>query len=176
MALLWTAVSVVLTVEIAILMILCAPLPWGVRKNISRSIYKLKAHNILDSGLKYVVFALLLALAEAINGYRQIMIKEKDIADDNETYYINIRNEHRWKKARAERNLYLATFSITGVIAIARLVRLAAIEVQLRNKIKGYNGNKPLNEVGETLDDNNNESSFVKPGKVAKETFTGKDD
>ena len=37
-------------------------------------------------------------------------------------------------------------------MAIARLIRLAAIEVQLRNKIKGYNGNKPLTETGETID------------------------
>lgn len=178
MALLWTIVSCVLAVEIVVLLVLCAPLPWGVRKNISRWIYKLKAHDLLDSALKYVAFALFLSLAEAINGYRQIKFakKEHGTNDDQETYHMNVSHEYRWKQARAERNMYLATFSITAVIAIARLIRLAAIEVQLRNKIKEYNGNKPLNEVGETIDDNTTKSQFVKAGKIAKETFVGKEE
>lgn len=154
MSLLWTSVSVLLCVELVILVALCAPLPWGVRKNISRTIHRLKLHHGLDAGIKYIIFALFLALAESLNALNYVHRKMAETGDD-ELLLTRINNT-KWLKARAERNMYLAAFAITGVMTIWRLVRLAANEVSLREKIKELNGGKPITESGETLDTKQN--------------------
>ncbi|CAN8066441.1 unnamed protein product [Agarophyton chilense] len=154
MSLLWRSVSVVLVVELIILLTLCAPLPWGVRKNISRWIFRVKAQEKLNSFVKYITFALFLALAESLNGLRIALErtqKQKEAQFHQDPGYVTPATDYRWQKVRAERNLYLASFAIVALVAIARLVRLASIEVQLRDMIKSYNGNKPISETGESL-------------------------
>lgn len=160
MSFLWTTVSALLCFELVILLALCAPLPWGVRKNISRWIFRVRAQDRLNASMKYVLFGLFLALTEALNSLRNVHRREqadlKHAAESpiDQALHITSAHDHRWKRAKAERNLYLAAFSITAWIAIARLIRLAAIEVQLRNKIKEHNGNQPMTEYGETIKPN----------------------
>lgn len=148
--------SSLLVVELLVLFTLCAPLPWGVRKNISRWIFRVKARERFNTFFKYILFLLVLALVESLHSLRSLHIRREfqsngELTEEKELQLAAL-HDFRWQKARAERNLYLASFSITAWMAIARLIRLAAIEVQLRNKIKGYNGNKPLTETGETID------------------------
>lgn len=156
MSFLWTTVSVLLIIELVILLMLCLPLPWGVRKNISRWIYRVRAQDKLNASIRYLIFGLCLAFAEAFNSLRTVHIRrEFQSADDVPTdpsVQVLALQDFRWQKARAERNLYLSAFSITAWIVILRLIRLASIEIQLRNKIKQYNGNKPLTETGETVE------------------------
>ncbi|PXF47357.1 hypothetical protein BWQ96_02837 [Gracilariopsis chorda] len=155
MSLMWRSVSVVLLIEVIVLLALCAPLPWGVRKNISRWIFRVKARERLNSIIKYITFALFMALAESLNALRIVAERTREQNEGHLTQdpvYITPATDYRWKKVRAERNFYLASFSIITLVAITRLVRLAAIEVQLRQRIKSYNGNKPISETGETLE------------------------
>lgn len=159
MALLWKAVSTILTFEIIVLLILCAPLPWGVRKNISRWIFRANALNRLNMMFKYVFFSLTLALLDSISSLRKAQKRARVPAYSSSTSSMTLdgvhsghsRDERRWLQTRAERNFYLASFTIITLIAITRLVKLASIEVQLREKIKHYNGNKPITETGETV-------------------------
>lgn len=156
MSLLWTSVSVILSLEFLLLLLLCLPLPWGVRKNISRWIHRIQAHHHLDSLIKYLLLALLLALLDSLNSLRTVHLGQELNASANAAHtdpslQLITYHDLRWKKARAERNFYLASFSVAALIAIARLVRLASIEVQLRTKIKMYNGNRPISETGETI-------------------------
>lgn len=157
MSLLWHSVSFLLAVELVVLFGLCAPLPWGVRKNISRWIFRIRAYERMDALFKYVLFGLLLALTESLHSLRSVHVRREFRSTNSESadaaLQIAALQDFRWQQARAERNLYLVSFSITGIIAIVRLIKLAWIEVQLRNKIKSYNGNKPLTETGETIND-----------------------
>lgn len=148
--------SVLLGLELVVLLALCAPLPWGVRKNISRWVFRVKAQQRLDALFNYVLFALFLALAESLNSLRTLHVrrefKQGEDESPNAALQIAALHDFRWQKARAERNLYLASFAITAIVAITRLIRLASIEVQLRDKIKQHNGGKPISETGETID------------------------
>lgn len=154
-SLIWTAVSGVLALEILILIGLCAPLPWGVRKNISRFLWRINLQRRLNAALQYILFGLCMAFTESVYSMRKVYMKSVESTDGGSSSQneasLNLvaLNEHRWLKARAERNVYLAGFAITAMLAITRLVHLASIEVQLRNKIKEYNGNKSITETGE---------------------------
>lgn len=155
MSLLWTSVSALLVIQLLVLLALCAPLPWGVRKNISRWIAGLNAKDNLRTFLRYVTLSLFLALAESVNSLRNVHIRREfnassDSAADRALHMAALQ-DFKWQKARSERNLYLALFSITAMIVIARLVRLASIEILLRTKIKQYNGNLRVSESGEIL-------------------------
>lgn len=162
MSLLWSSVSALLVVEVIVLLILCAPLPWGVRKNISRWIFRMRAQERMDSFFKYVLFGLFLALTESVHALRSVHIRKEFRSSETESTDATMQmvglQDFRWQKARAERNLYLASFAITAIVAIARLIKLAWIEVQLREKIKQFNGNKPLTETGETIERKNKDS------------------
>lgn len=150
------------------LMALCAPLPWGVRKNVSRWLYRVKAQERLLSLIKYIIFALFIALAESVNSIRNAHIqsqKDKENYVVHDPSYLTPATDYRWQKVRGERNFYLASFSIVALIAIGRLVSLAGIEVQLRNRIKSFNGNRPISETGETLSE---------PGKDLSESYKTK--
>lgn len=157
-SLVWRAVSIILGLEMVILVGLCAPLPWGVRKNISRWIYELNAQAHLNAALRYILFGLILAFLESLHALRKEYQKDDEVSDktssDSNDASLNLveLNEHRWLMTRAERNVYLAGFAIAAMLAITRLVHLASIEVQLRNKIKQFNGNVPIAENGESLE------------------------
>lgn len=158
MSLIWSAVSVVLGLELSLLLFLCLPLPWGVRKTISRWLFRIKARQFIDSMFKYILFALFLALAESLYSLQKVYLSSESKDETNgkqsdESIRLNDVNTFRLQKARSERNMYLASFAITCCMAIVRLVRLAAIEVHLRDKIKYYNGDKAITETGEIIEE-----------------------
>lgn len=150
--------SAFLVLELFVFFTLCAPLPWGVRKNISRWIFRVQALQRLDTFFKYVIFGLALALVESLHAMYNAHVRAEfitasgDLSPDHAMQVAAVQ-DFRWRKARSERNVYMAGFAITLMFGIMRLVRLAGIEIQLRNKIKEYNGNKPLTEMGETVPD-----------------------
>lgn len=78
---------------------------------------------------------------------------ETDSAEMEGKMRLDDLSDFRLQKARSERNMYLASFAITSCMAIVRLVRLAAIEVHLRDKIKYYNGDKAITEFGEIIEE-----------------------
>lgn len=158
MSFIWNAVSVILGMELILLLFLCLPLPWGVRKNVSRWLFRIKARQVIDSMFKYILFALFLALAESLYSLRRVYVNrdtksETDSAEMEGKMRLDDLSDFRLQKARSERNMYLASFAITSCMAIVRLVRLAAIEVHLRDKIKYYNGDKAITEFGEIIEE-----------------------
>lgn len=163
MSLIWQSVSIILIFEIGMLLVLCAPLPWGVRKNISRWISHAKACDRIDMAFKYILFGLLLAFLESVSSlrhaYNKVRISTASATTELGTTVMHNIHESRWLQARAERNLYLAGFAISVMVAIMRLVRLAKIEVRLRDKIKQYNGNKPISQYGETIVSSNSKNN-----------------
>lgn len=157
MSFLWTAVSATLGAELLVLALLCAPLPWGVRKNIARLMHTFR-HSRFHVMLKYVMFGLILALVESLNSLKNVLdrkgadAKSGGISKSSGEGMIE-KQDFGWRKARAERNLYMAAFAITCIIAIIRLVSLVANEISLKDRIKALNGGKPITESGEDVDD-----------------------
>lgn len=155
MSLVWKGISVILFIEIVVLTALCAPLPWGVRKNMSRWIVRINARKQLNTIIRYIWFGLMIALIETISSLRSINQQMSQPSNSNVSSSISQHtiDQHPLplRKAKAERNLYLAAFGMAALFAISRLVHLATIEIQLRKKIKEYNGNKPITEFGDTV-------------------------
>lgn len=153
--------------ETALLLLLCAPLPWGVRKNVSHFIFKFRAYDRIQMVMNYILFALCLAVVESLNELRSVYTrlaqpspKEDTTGDHGDSKTETPLDDHydfqkgylNWQKVRAERNVYLAAFTVTAFLAIVRLVRLATIEMHLRDKIKDFNGNKDITELGDIID------------------------
>lgn len=119
--------------------------------------------------MNYMLFGLSLAVIESLNSLRSIYHKISTAQKSADTEDPTVASEKRSglpdddfgfshgqllvEKVRAERNVYLAAFSITAMFAIIRLVRVATIEMHLRNKIKEFNGGKDITEAGEIIDE-----------------------
>lgn len=156
--------------ETALLLVLCAPLPWGVRKTVSRWIFKIRAYDRIQTIMNYILFALCLAVVESLNELRSVytkLLKPSNTTDSNgqsvdgadsttetpvDDHYNFEKGYLNWQKVRAERNCYLAAFTVTAFLAIIRLVRLATIEMHLRDKIKEFNGDKDITELGDIVE------------------------
>lgn len=112
----------------------------------------------MDATFKYILFALCLALTESVYSLwgvhkRRESKGEVDGMEMDQQTKVSATQDWYLQKARSERNMYLASFAITACMAIVRLVRLAAVEVQLRDKIKYYNGDKAITETGDIIDE-----------------------
>ena len=97
--------------------------------------------------LRYVAFGLSLVLVETLNSLYKISVQIKD-GDRQGEMGLNTRlvsNEDlRWRKARGERNLYMAGFCLILLGVIGRLVNLVSNEIVLKDKIKELTGQKTL--------------------------------
>lgn len=152
-----------------LLLVLCAPLPWGFRKNVSRFIFQFRAYERFQAVMNYITFGLCLAVLESLNALRSVYRKiadadltpapeESSKQSDNvsaglahDDFTMN-EGHLRWQKVRAERNVYLATFAITAMFAITRLIRLTSVEIYLRDKVKELNGGKEIPEMRDVVD------------------------
>lgn len=127
----------------------------------------MRAYDRIQTIMNYILFALCLAVVESLNELRSVYFKlaepqsnDDPVGEAGETVQNTSTDDHynfakgylNWQKVRAERNVYLAAFTVTAFLAIIRLVRLATIEMHLRDKIKEFNGNKDITEVGDIIE------------------------
>jgi hypothetical protein len=157
MSFIWQAVSVTLCVELVLLLLLVLPLPWGVRKNISRFLLQPKVRHSIDAALRYLGFGLAAALVDSVNAL--IKINEKFSSEDpakagggDSSAGVIGRQDLKLRRAIAQRNLYLGGFALVLILTLTRLVTLVSNEMHLQAELKKLNGGKRVDEKGVPID------------------------
>jgi hypothetical protein len=132
----WTAVFVLLVVELFVVAILTLPWPHRVRRFIAKKVCLLRLGPRLRVVAQWILFALIAALAESINTMARLQSREDKPAGsghnsiDPRGSYIEVSMEKQ-RKFRSERNLYLAGFALTLLFVIKRIVELMEQTVEL---------------------------------------------
>lgn len=62
-------------------------------------------------------------------------------------------HDFKYRRARGQRNLYLASFCLVIAGVLARLVDLASKEMRLRDRIRALNGGKPIDQLGNDVEE-----------------------
>jgi Bap31/Bap29 transmembrane region len=140
---LWACVTVVLALELLILSLFVAPLPWGVRKNVTRFFQRPAVEAAFQRVLRYVGFGLALAIVESIHGLQnlhkvlQFSVDERVSVDASANMTSDVSaHDFRLESVLAQRNLYLAGFCLVLLFTLSRVIELVSHETALRDKIK----------------------------------------
>ena len=142
-SILWTAVFLILMIEIAITLCLVIPVPRSWRNGICLKVSKLDLKAKLRMPLTFLVVGMCLAFFDSLN-YLLWLWK----VEDEETRYAGsyqtaeqahvIRHLDKEKEYKTERNLYLSGFAVALLFAIGRITDLmqehAELETELEQK------------------------------------------
>lgn len=108
----WVSVFVLLVIELFITFLLVLPLPRAVRRFLARKIFTYRLGQRIRYFANFVIFALCLAIADAISSLRQLNEKEVTTeGPDNSKGYADGRGSYisetmlKQRKFRAERNV-----------------------------------------------------------------------
>ena len=147
-SLVWTAVYLLLLVELAIVFILVIPMPRRWQNSlVARPIRHFRLGERLAKPVLFLGIALTVALAESFVHHQRIV--QRLAMDHNQPQQMNIEphREHlhhvhdKERKYKAERNMYLAGFALTLIFVIGRITQLmqesvASWEEQQQQQIK----------------------------------------
>lgn len=140
---LWTTVFVLLLLELVVTFVLVIPVPRSIRNRIARCIAKLDLGGKIGQASLFIMIVLVGALAESIMTVRALY--------ERDTHYFpatssmtsgNVEQErifHDMDKQRifrAERNMYLAGFTLTLLFVIARISKLMEESVEMEDEHK----------------------------------------
>lgn len=119
--------------------LLVFPLPRSTRRIIARAIKRLNLGPRIRFLTQWITLMLLAALVESVTTLRRLQAREEKptprniaVVDPRATYMETSMEKQR--KFRAERNLYLAGFSLTLLFVIARLVELMQESVKFEEE------------------------------------------
>eukprot|EP00178_Gracilaria_changii_P006941 TRINITY_DN223_c0_g1_i1.p2 TRINITY_DN223_c0_g1~~TRINITY_DN223_c0_g1_i1.p2 ORF type:complete len:189 (-),score=38.32 TRINITY_DN223_c0_g1_i1:1862-2428(-) len=124
----WVSVFFLLMMELVITAILVLPFPRFVRKFIARKIFTYDLGKRIRFISNFIILGLILAVSDAVQTLRHLEQKEagetsNQATNDARVGYIAVSFDKQ-RKFRAERNMYLAGFSLTLMFVIARIVEL----------------------------------------------------
>ncbi|KAA8499905.1 hypothetical protein FVE85_7490 [Porphyridium purpureum] len=136
----WMAVFCLLVFELVLVVLLCLPLPWGMRKFVVKLVGSAKGIHHVQTGIVFLLLALTLAFASSVQ--EMLFVTEKSNAYKFELssasgYEVWEYSKLRQEKFRSERNMYLSLFCLTLSLVLRRLFELFANEVQLRSQLEG---------------------------------------
>lgn len=158
MSIVWHAVAVVLLLELLLLSFFVLPFPWGVRKNLARTLLRPKIRSAIDTVLRYVGVGLVFAIAESVNSLARLNARFEEVKLANASSGMDLSasnamsmHDFKYRRAVGQRNLYLAAFSLVIALVLTRLVDLTSTENALRGKIKEANGGKPIDQQGNVI-------------------------
>lgn len=113
--------------ELGIVAILVLPLPRKLRNLIARKIADFRLGDRIRFAAQWIMFGLIAALVESITTLQRLEGREHQPASSGHSPYdpsILEVSIDKQRKFRAERNLYLAGFSLTLLFVIARVTEL----------------------------------------------------
>jgi Bap31/Bap29 transmembrane region len=148
---LWTCVLGVLALELLILSAFVAPLPWGVRKNVTRFFQRPAVEEAFQRALRYIGFGLSLAIIESIHALRNLRDRLEFAVEEKVGVEAPLgmtgemsMQDFRWQNALTQRNLYLAGFCLVLLVTLSRIIELVSNETALKDKIKELNSELSL--------------------------------
>ena len=136
-SLIWTGVFILLVVELVVTFILVIPVPRKIRNKIARYIAKFDLGGKIGQASMFLMIALFGALAESIMTVRALQEREHPTGATMTTSVEQERIFHDLDKQRifrAERNMYLAGFTLTLLFVIARISKLMEESVEMEEE------------------------------------------
>lgn len=139
---LWTTVFVVLVLELVVTFILVIPVPRTIRNRIARCIAKLNIRRKIGQSSLFLMIVLIGALIESIMTVRALYQRDNHYYPATASMTTSVEQErifHDMDKQRifrAERNMYLAGFTLTLLFVIARISKLMEESVEMEDEHK----------------------------------------
>mmetsp|Transcript_18070 Transcript_18070/g.37506 ORF Transcript_18070/g.37506 Transcript_18070/m.37506 type:complete len:155 (-) Transcript_18070:1386-1850(-) len=133
----WTAIFLLLCVELFILLLLCAPLPFRLQSGIAKFLVDTKLARKMRTAMWYLTLAVTLGVVEALQTIYKLeapVEKAEDPMMGHNLVSVTI-HEYKIRKFRAHRNLYLAGFVLALLFALNRIVHLLSNEAMLKREI-----------------------------------------
>jgi hypothetical protein len=136
-SLVWTTIFVFLLLELALTFILVVPVPRKIRNFIAREIFKFNIGGRLAKPILFIAIALAFALVESYFTHQRILARlGEEIAAGilNASHERNFHGHDKERKYKAERNMYLAGFTLTLLFVIGRITQLMQESVELEEE------------------------------------------
>jgi hypothetical protein len=134
-SLIWGSIFLFLILELVVTFALALPVPRKIRNFLAREIFKFHVGDKLRKPILYIGIALFLALVESYFSHRRLvnrMMEEHGVSSYSHDIAFHPRDkEHKYK---AERNMYLAGFSLTLLFVIGRITTLMQESVELEEE------------------------------------------
>ena len=113
------------------------PVPRIIRNFIARKIFKFNIGERLAKPVLFIGIALAFALLESYNTHQRILsriLEEQDSGISNPQHERLFHGHDKERKYKAERNMYLAGFSLTILFVIGRITKLMQESVELEEE------------------------------------------
>jgi hypothetical protein len=136
-SLVWTIVFVFLLLELALTFILVVPVPRKIRNFIAREIFQFNIGGRLAKPILFIGIALAFALVESYFAHQRILTRmgeEQEAGISNAQHERHFHGHDKERKYKAERNMYLAGFSLTLLFVIGRITKLMQESVELEEE------------------------------------------
>jgi hypothetical protein len=134
-SLIWGSIFLLLILELVVTFALALPVPRKIRNVLAREIFKFHVGDKLRKPILYVGIALFLALMESYFSHRRLvnrMMEEHGVSSYSHDIAFHPHDKER--KYKAERNMYLAGFSLTLLFVIGRITTLMQESVELEEE------------------------------------------
>jgi B-cell receptor-associated protein 31 len=135
----WTTVFLFLVLELALTLILVMPFPRRIRNFLAKKIFKFNLGERLRKPILFVGVALSFALVESYVAHQRIIARieqeqEMGIPAQRISHDQYFHGQDKERKYKAERNMYLAGFSLTLLFVIGRITTLMQESVELEEE------------------------------------------
>lgn len=129
-----------------------------VRNAIAKTILQPTILTTIDTVMRYLGVALIGLIIENVNELMRLQRKFHEVqaasagpGDDAPAGEALDIKDFPFKKAIAQRNLYMSTFCLIVALSLTRLVDLVSKEIKYRRIIQELNGGKAIDEDGDTI-------------------------
>jgi B-cell receptor-associated protein 31 len=144
----WTTVFIFLIVELLVTFVLVIPVPRFVRNKIARTVFRFNLGDSFAKSIWFVAIALIFALVDCYFHVQRLQEKLLTMEDqDAMTGHHHSHHADKQKLYKAERNMYLAGFSLTLLFVIGRITRLMQECVELEDECERIRLPKPAISV-----------------------------
>jgi heme/copper-type cytochrome/quinol oxidase subunit 1 len=139
-SLVWTTIFLFLLLELALTFILVMPVPRKIRNFLAKEIFKFNLGERMRKPILFIGVALSFALVESYVAHQRILARleqEKDMGIPSQISHDRYFHGHdKERKYKAERNMYLAGFTLTLLFVIGRITTLMQESVELEEETK----------------------------------------
>lgn len=148
-SLIWTSVFLLLIIELIVTFILVIPVPRKIRNRIARYIARFDLGDKIGQATMFLMIALFGALAESIMTIQALKDRDHPAGSTVEQERI-FHDLDKQRIFRAERNMYLAGFTLTLLFVIARISKLMEESVEMEEEHERLLKQISSNEAVET--------------------------
>jgi Bap31/Bap29 transmembrane region len=132
-SILWTAIFVILCLEVALTFVLVLPVPRRLRNGVCRAATDLDLKGKLYPVLRGLGIGLVLALLDSFSFLQFLVQDNREIHGQHHRHHDHHAREREYQ---TERNIYLAGFCLTLIFVIGRITDLMQEHVELEDELE----------------------------------------